>query len=148
MRNPQDFAHECQIRDYYAKNFAEFRLDEQIIEREHKCGATAIRADLYSVDCQDIFREWEFKIHADYKALGQILTYVAMARKQSKFKKTIKGVIAAFNFQPEVIEAIEIMNLGIEIVQLPDWISGAGKIPLNPTKNIEVVTILNKVNSK
>ena len=147
MRNSQYFANECQIRDYYAENFAEFRLNERIIEREHKCGQTAIRADLYSVDCQKIFREWEFKIYADYKALGQILTYVAMARKHSEFKKTIRGVIAAFDFQPEVKEAIEILNLGIEIIQLPNWISGAGKIPLNSTQNIEVVTILNKLNS-
>ena len=145
MKKSKNFAHECQIRDCYANCFTKFRSDERIIQREHRCGETSIRADLYSVDGQNVLREWEFKIHADYKALGQILTYVAMARKQSNFNKTIRGVIAAFGFQPEVREANEIMNLGLEIVQLPQWIARAGKIPLNTSKPTDVVTIPNQL---
>jgi hypothetical protein len=82
-----------------------------------------------TVDKTQLLREWEFKIHADYRALGQILTYIALARRERDFARVVRGVIAAFDFQPEVRLAIEVLNLGIELVILPPWMAAAGGIP-------------------
>lgn len=141
MKRQEEFAHECRIRNLFAESFAELRSDERVIATEHRCGATSIRADLRTVDKNNVLREWEFKIRASYEALGQILTYVAMARQRENFTRTIRGVIAAFEFQPEIKDAIEIMNLGIELVSIPPWMAKAGEIPLTTLQTHDVVVI-------
>jgi hypothetical protein len=143
MERREEFAHECRIRDLFAESFTELRSDELVIATEHRCGATSIRADLRTVDKNNVLREWEFKIRASYEAVGQILTYVAMARQRENFARTIRGVIAAFEFQPEIKDTIEIMNLGIELVSIPRWMAKAGKIPI-PISNVHDVVIIPK----
>jgi hypothetical protein len=81
-----------------------------------------------TVDCNDLLREWEFKLHADYRALGQILIYVSYARQELGFRP-VQGVIAAFTFLPELRRAVEIMNLNIELLTLPPWMRAAGGVP-------------------
>jgi hypothetical protein len=122
------YAHECRIRNAFAKGFREQRPLEKVLSRETRYIATALRADLRSVDRSGLLREWEFKIQADHYVLGQILTYVAHARKELGFRP-VRGVIAAFTFSDDLRMAIEVMNLNIELVTVPLWMSSAGRVP-------------------
>src|SRR5262249_46487919 len=88
------------------------------------------RADLRSVDVSDVLLEWEFKLFADALALGQILVYVALARREQKRFRRVRGVIAAFGFAEELQYAIETMNLGIELVEIPESLRWGGSAPL------------------
>lgn len=141
MEQLEEFAHECRIRDLYARHFSELRLNECVIKTEHRCGKTKTRADLLTVDKDNVLREWEFKIKASYKALGQILTYTAITREEKSFERTVRGVIAAFEFQPEIKRTIEVLNLGIELVKIPDWMAKAGEIPITNSRSFEVISI-------
>ncbi|MFI6345050.1 hypothetical protein [Streptomyces sp. NPDC050560] len=85
-----------------------------------------------TIDRSDVTRLWEFKIGASYEALGQILVYVAMARRAEEASGNdclIRGVIAAFDFQPEIAYTVERMNLSIELVTLSPVLAYAGGIP-------------------
>jgi hypothetical protein len=124
------FSHECRIRDFYANNLSRERADELLLDTEHSFSDGSTRADMFTVDKSDLMRIWEFKIKADYEALGQILTYVALAKQKTDFKRSIRGVIAAFEFRREIQIAIEVLNLGIEQVIIPAWMAQAGNIPL------------------
>lgn len=123
------FAHECHIRNAYAKNMCSHRPHERVISRETRYAATALRADLRTVDQRGTLREWEFKIAADHIALGQLLTYVAHARVELGFRP-VRGVIASFSFTDELQRTIEVMNLNIELVTLPQWMVGGGLAPV------------------
>jgi RecB family endonuclease NucS len=140
MEKLEEFAHECRIRDLYSQHFCELRSDEYVITTEHRCGTANVRADLLTVDKSNTLREWEFKIRAGYKALGQILTYVALTREEKGFERSVRGVIAAFEFQPEIRRAVEVLNLGIELIEIPAWMAKAGEIPIT-TQISEVVSI-------
>ncbi|MGD6893745.1 hypothetical protein [Bacillus infantis] len=118
---------ECLIRDTYALNIEQEKPDQIIIGREARYQTSNLRVDLQTVDKNNLYREWEFKLYADYKALGQILVYVSEAKMESNFEKNIIGVIAAFKFQPELITTIRMMNLAIELVEIPQWMAMAGK---------------------
>ncbi|OHV78882.1 hypothetical protein LCM4579_24605 [Ensifer sp. LCM 4579] len=120
-------ARELAVRDYFARHLARMRPLEQLAKREQGYVASRLRADMRTVDMQETIREWEFKLHADYSVLGQILTYVALARKELDFR-VVRGVVAAFTFSDEVALANEVMNLNIELVTLPEWMRGAGKV--------------------
>lgn len=122
------YAHECRIRNAFASNFREQRPLERVLSCETRYTATALRADLRSVDRTGLLREWEFKIQADHYVLGQILTYVAYARQEMRFRP-VRGVIASFSFTDDLRMAIEVMNLNIELVTVPQWMSSAGRIP-------------------
>lgn len=124
------FAHECKIRDYYCSRLKEFRRDELAIKREATFEGWALRADLRTVDHNNVLREWEFKIRADYSSLGQILTYTALMREQLNFERDVQGVIAAFQIPDYLLKAIRINNLSIELVTLPEWMAKAGEVPL------------------
>ena len=102
---------------------------------------SAIRADMRTVDCNGMLREWEFKIHADYQALGQILIYVAHARQEMAFRP-VQGVIAAFSFLPELRRAVDLMNLSIELLTLPAWMRAAGCVPPD-SEPVRLVSIPN-----
>lgn len=88
-----------------------------------------IRADLRTVDRHDVIYEWEFKIEANYSSIGQVMAYTARAKVEFNFNRTVRPVIAAFEFPDEIRMAIEVNNLGIEMVQLPASIRNAGRVP-------------------
>ncbi|WP_410819110.1 hypothetical protein [Micromonospora sp. 050-3] len=123
------YAHECRIRDLYATRLDEFRPDERLLKTEHSYEDSKVRGDMRTIDRHDVIRIWEFKISAGYEGLGQILTYLALARRDLAFGRRVRGVLAAFDVQPEVDLAIEVLNLGIEVVRLPDKMRLAGGIP-------------------
>ncbi len=126
-----DFERETRIRDAYAANLARERPRERLLSLEHTYGEVtmrSIRGDMKTVDHNNALHIWEFKIQAGYSGLGQILAYVAMARKAVGFEKIVRGVLAAFSFQPEIKEAIELLNLGIEAVEIPPKYRKAGGI--------------------
>ncbi|MET7808805.1 hypothetical protein [Micromonospora chersina] len=129
MEDEESYAHECRIRDLYASRLPEFRPDERLLQTEHTYEESKVRGDMRTIDRDDTIRIWEFKINAGYEGLGQILTYLALARKDVAFQRQVRGVLAAFHIQPEVALAIEVLNLGIEVVILPDKMRLAGAIP-------------------
>jgi hypothetical protein len=126
----KEYEHECRIRNCFAKNLTDIRPNERLIATESVYEGTGTRVDMRTVDKFNVLREWEFKIQAGYTALGQILTYLAMSRLRDNFQSRITGVIAAFDFHPELARVIEVMNLGIELVTIPQWMARAGRIPL------------------
>lgn len=126
----KEYEHECRIRDCFAKSLRDLRPNERLIATESVYEGTCTRVDMRTVDKFNVLREWEFKIDAGYSALGQILTYLAMARLRDNFQSRITGVIAAFDFHPELARVIEVMNLGIELVTIPQWMARAGRVPL------------------
>ena len=84
-------------------------------------------------------REWEFKLEAGHKALGQVLTYMTQARLELGEKARIEGVIAAFTFEDFLQTTITTERLHIELVTLPEWIDNAGKatdLPKSPLVSI------------
>jgi hypothetical protein len=123
------FAHECRIRDLYAARLDEFRPRERLLKTESRPAGSRLRADMRTVDRSDVLRIWEFKIAASYEGLGQILTYVALERLANNFQRDVQGVLAAFTIQPEIRTAIDVLNLGIEVVELPNKLRLAGGIP-------------------
>lgn len=123
-----NLANECRVRDYFAEHLSERRMGELLVRREQRYAGSLLRADMRTIDQNNVIREWEFKIDADYKALGQILQYVALARTNEGFR-AIRGVIAAFTFTSELRLANEVMNLNLEFVELPAWMRGAGALP-------------------
>lgn len=130
---PTVFERETRIRDYCATNLDMLRPQERVIGKEFAWTYGGVRADLRTVDKDDVLRDWEFKIEADYCALGQILTYVALTRQHTKFQRRVVGVIAAFSFHPLLKQTIETMNLGIELVEIPSYLALAGMVPLDPS---------------
>src|SRR5207237_389767 len=123
-RRQPSFVHESRIRDLYAERLEQERPFERFVNKEVRYRLSGVRADMRTVDRRGLLREWEFKIHGDYRALGQILIYVAHARHELGFRP-VQGVIAAFTFLPELRRAVEIMNLNIELLTLPPWMRAA-----------------------
>lgn len=137
LTSPIDLAHfppanpgEVRVRDFFAARIERVRPLEKVVKREQGYEASNLRADLRTVDTGDILREWEFKLHADYRAIGQIQTYVALARRDLGPARIVRGVIAAFTFSDEVRLTNESMNLNLELFVLPNWMRGAGSVPL------------------
>lgn len=126
-----NFANECKIRDCYMKNLKLLRPNEMCISKELSFNSSSLRVDMQTVDTNNIFRDWEFKIHADYKALGQLLTYMAYNKLENSFSQNILGVIAAFSFQSELEQTIRVWGLPIELVKIPIWMKNAGNICTN-----------------
>lgn len=123
------FESELKIRDQYASDLARHRPCEVLIAVEAPLQNSRRRVDMRTLDPTNITREWEFKLVADYRALGQLLTYVALARDSVPDNRIVRGVLAAFEFAPDVELTNERMNLGLELVQLPNWLRRAGAIP-------------------
>ena len=124
------FLHESLPLPYYSTQLKTQRPNELLIKREATFECYGLRADLRTVDDKDVLREWEFKLTGDYSSLGQILTYTALLREQLKFKRVVRGVIAAFEIPEFLVKAVQINNLSIELVILPKWMALAGNIPL------------------
>ncbi|WP_155301347.1 hypothetical protein [Cupriavidus necator] len=125
----EGFAFECHIRDFYAANLKRYKPGHLVSQREVTYKTSRIRADLRTVDQHDVIFEWEFKIEADYSSIGQIMAYTAHAKVEFNFNRTVRSVIAAFEFPDEIRMAIEVNNLGIEMVRLPGAIRNAGHVP-------------------
>lgn len=123
------YSHECRIRDCYADHLASLRPCEVVSKREVRYAASLVRADLRTLDESGILREWEFKLRADYSALGQILCYTALAKREFGFDRRVQGVIAAFEVPHEIRLAVNVNNLGIEFVEIPRWMRRAGAVP-------------------
>jgi len=123
------FSHETHIRDAFAQSLRQYRPLERLIDTEVKFPETGVRVDMRTIDPTEIIREWEFKLVADYTALGQILIYVSLARKFYGPKKIVRGVLAAFDFPETITYSIEALNLGIEVYRLPISLRSAGMIP-------------------
>lgn len=123
------FAHECQIRDQYAARLVEFRPHERLLKTESGFTGSRVRADMRTIDRSNQLRVWEFKIKASYDGLGQILTYVAQAEIETKFERSVQGVLAAFSFKGEIRAAVRVHRLGIELVELPPKLRLAGGVP-------------------
>jgi hypothetical protein len=134
------YARECLIRDLYSKRLREFRPAEKLLKTEYTFTGSRVRADMRTIDRADLLRIWEFKIFASYEGLGQVLTYLALARMAAEFARPVKGVLAAFDFQPEVIAAVEVLNLGIELVVIPPKLRLAGGVPVihTPTSTLNI----------
>jgi hypothetical protein len=128
-----EFAHECRVRDLYATRMSEFRPGEVLIGTETCFAASNRRADLKSVDAANILRLYEFKLVAGPAAIGQVLTYVHLEQHELGYGRDIRGVLAAFRFEPDVIETIRAMHLPIEIVMLPPHLARAGGVPIGYT---------------
>jgi RecB family endonuclease NucS len=127
----------------YAARLAEFRPQERLLKTENGFAESRVRADMRTVDSRNCLYIWEFKIAASYDGLGQILTYVALERQASRFQRSVQGVLAAFSIQSEIRTAIDVLNLGIELVELPLKLRLAGGIPFvassTPVPNIPVL---------
>ena len=133
------YAHECKVRDVFAEYLSQLRPDERLIKKELRYSTAARRVDMRTVDRAGTLREWEFKIYADHRTLGQLLIYLAHARREHGFRP-IRGVIAAFSIPEELRLAVEVMSLSIEFVTIPAWMREAGSVPvaanLNPVPTI------------
>jgi len=126
-----DIARENAVRDFYAANLNTLRDGrERLVGTEMVHANSLVRADMRTVDSNDVIREWEFKLVADYSALGQILVYTAALKVHYNFQRDIRGVIAALKIPPEISQAVRVGALNIELVVIPSWIYNAGA----PTK--------------
>ncbi|MBJ6146299.1 hypothetical protein [Hymenobacter sp. BT559] len=125
---PTIYAHETRIRNAFASVLRDYRKNERVAQKEVKYIEAGARADMRTVDHHNIIREWEFKIEADYSALGQILVYVALARKEFQYRRLVRGVLAAFTFPENLVYTIEAMNLGIELYTIPGHLQNAGNL--------------------
>lgn len=123
------YADERAVRNAYASRLREFRPTERLWKTEHTYPPSLLRGDMRTVDELNRIRIWEFKIKAGYDGLGQILTYVALARLELSFARPVLGVIATFEAPAELLTTIEVLNLGIEIVALPVQLRFAGRVP-------------------
>ncbi|NVJ00814.1 hypothetical protein HV824_22220 [Myxococcus sp. AM009] len=130
------FERETRVRDLYARDIREVRPGERVIGKECRYGESGMRVDLRTVDTSDLIREWEFKIYARYESLGQIQVYVYQALCANPGRQ-VRGVIAAFDFQPELRQTVRSLSLNIELVTIPHWMAQAGGVPLSaPPVNV------------
>lgn len=109
---------ERQLRDKFAARLSDFRPNEKLLgcEITYRCG---LRSDMETIDKDNTVRIWEFKLNADYSAIGQLIVYMAMKRNENKGKKKIVGVLAAVEIPKFIEEAIYSSGLNIEVVSIP-----------------------------
>ena len=140
----ESYAHECKIRDAFSRDLTTLRPKERLIKNATRFTHTSLIADMSTTDEAGTIRVWEVKIMASYESLGQVLVYLAQKRLdyvvqhssqvvQGKMKD-IRGVLAAFAFQPEVEVAVAILNLGVELVRSPRKYMAAGTVPSGITR--------------
>ena len=63
------YERECLVRNTLADNLHIIRPEQIVLAKEYTYNQSNLRVDLQTVDKHDVFREWEFKLYADYKAL-------------------------------------------------------------------------------
>jgi hypothetical protein len=130
-----EFERETRVRDLFARRLRDFRPREHLIDVESSFKDSRRRADLRTVDPDNVVRVYEVELVAGYTGLGQALVYTAMAREELGFDRDVRGVLAADRFDPEVVRAIRVMNLGIEVVTLPPLLARAGGIPIGQERS-------------
>ena len=124
----ESYAREVRIRDLYAARLQELRPNEKLLKTEYSFLGARARADMRTLDSSEVLRIWEFKIIADYSGLGQALTYLALTRHELGHSRTVKGVLAAFEISDEIRLTNEVLNLGLELVLIPQTLRQAGGI--------------------
>lgn len=136
------YARERAMRDAYADELELYRPREIEVSRESLPGSRASkRADLFTVDAVRILRVWEFKVRATAAAVGQLLVYLALCRRHYGSDRVVRPVLAGAEFDPDLLYAVEALNLGIEIVRLPVAVLNAGKVPFSrPDHTVPVFT--------
>lgn len=125
-----EFERESRIRDLFAARLADYRPNERLIDVESGFKESRRRADLRTVDPENVVRMYEVELVAGYTGLGQVLVYTAIAREELGFHREVRGVLAAFRFEPDVLRAIRVLNLGIEVLTLPPQLARAGGVPI------------------
>lgn len=131
------YARECVVRDAFADALHEYRPLELEISRESLPGLIGRkRADLFTVDRDDVLRVWEFKLRAGPDAIGQVLVYLALCRKHYGFNRVIRPVLAAAEIDNDVRYAVEALHLGIELVQLPVAVLNDGHLTYTPAPSV------------
>ena len=123
------YARELAMRNAYADELSTYRSQEYEVSREGLPGGTRRRADLHTVDRNEVLRVWEFKIRATPDALGQLQMYLWLCRLHYGLSRVVRPVLAAAEFDPELPAVIEGLNLGIEVVRLPPAVLNAGDVP-------------------
>ncbi|MGX9456543.1 hypothetical protein ACWU37_05680 [Photobacterium damselae subsp. damselae] len=115
---------ELEIRDNFATRLNEFRPDEKLINCEQPYSEVALRTDMQTVDRGNTIRIWEFKVTADYSAIGQLIVYLHLKRKETQFRRNVVGVLAATEFPSYIREAVIASGLNIELYTINKSISG------------------------
>ena len=114
---------ETEVRNIFASHFNDLRGGgEKLIGYENKCGDSFLRSDLRSILPDGTILEWEFKLEADYSALGQVLVYMSKVKSEYNFNRKVRGVIAALCIPEKIIEAVYKNGLDIELVTIPKWV--------------------------
>jgi len=122
------FERECAIRDAYAKNLNDiWGGEEKLIGTEIVHLSEGVRADMRTVNKREVITEWEFKLVADYSAIGQILVYMALLKEFYGFKRSVRGIIAAITIPEKIRLAVKINALEVDLVEIPTWLYNAGK---------------------
>ncbi len=134
MAEEREFARETRIRDLYAERLARYRPNERLLRTESGFSGSRKRADMRTVDSNNLIRVYEFELVAVYEGLGQALVYLAMARRELGLERRVQGVLAAFRFESEVWQTVEILNLGLELLILPPELARAGGVPTGVSK--------------
>jgi hypothetical protein len=122
------YAPEVKIRDLYAARLGDFRPNEKLLRTEYSFAEARVRADMRTLDSDNVLRIWEFKLVADHSGLGQALTYLALARLAERFERPVKGVLAAFAIGANIRTTNEVLNLGLELVVIPPTLRLAGAV--------------------
>lgn len=145
---PFEYEKETKIRDHYADNLGDLRKKEVLIGREVKTHNHNLSIDMLTVDHKNTIRVWEFKLTADYSAIGQLIVYMALKKQETGGTRRIKGVIAAVNIPDFISESINMSLLDIELVEIPKTIINCGlppyqqcntKVEINyPKENVNV----------
>ncbi|WP_122046828.1 hypothetical protein [Vibrio atlanticus] len=115
---------EIEIRDNFASRLIEFRPDEKLISCEQPYSEVALRTDMQTIDKDNTIRIWEFKVTADYSAIGQLIVYLHLKRKETQFGSNVVGVLAATEIPSHIREAVIASGLNIELYTINKSVSG------------------------
>ncbi|MBA6295971.1 hypothetical protein [Colwellia sp. MB02u-9] len=125
---PFEHERETKIRDHYAANLDDLRPNERLIGCEVKTKKHNLSVDMQTVDHNNVLRLWEFKVVANYSAIGQLLVYIAQKKIELLGSKRVIGVIAAVDIPEFIVDAINMSDLHIELVKIPKTIINCGLI--------------------
>lgn len=131
--------YETELRDKFAAKLQYFRPNEKLLSKE-AINEFGLRTDMETVDVNNTIRIWEFKLRADYSAIGQIIVYTNLKRLESHANRQIVGVIAAVEIPEYVEKSINACGLAIEFVKIPRSVSGLKKHLLDSNIKLMIPT--------
>lgn len=134
---------ELQIRDNFADRLTEFRPDEKLLGCEQYYSKFALRTDMETIDKDNTIRVWEFKVVADYSAIGQLIVYLHIKRQATNFERNVVGVLAATEFPLHICEAVIASGLNIELYTINKSVSGLDYYLPNNKVNISFPVTMN-----